>query len=157
MFAEIPELSLPVLKLLRSGAYVSHDDGHYRKLTPFNRVPEEGALHPAFRLWAQVVSRPSAEQAFVNAGKRDAAYDLDLPEAQVVAPRRRRAVRPPASRSPASPTSTAGSARPPEADLQVGDWVGMGLSHPCTSFDKWQLIPLVEADGTVVDYIRTFF
>jgi D-serine deaminase-like pyridoxal phosphate-dependent protein len=39
----------------------------------------------------------------------------------------------------------------------VGDWVGLGLSHPCTSFDKWQLIPLAEADGTVVDYIRTFF
>ena len=80
VFAEIPELSRPVLKLLRSGAYVSHDDGHYRQLTPFNRVPEEGALQPAFRLWAQVVSRPSPEQAFVNAGKRDAAYDLDLPE-----------------------------------------------------------------------------
>lgn len=59
VFAEIPELSLPVLKLLRSGAYVSHDDGHYRKITPFNRVPEEGALEPAFRLWTQVVSRPS--------------------------------------------------------------------------------------------------
>lgn len=83
-FAELPELSAPVLKLLRSGAYVSHDDGHYKHLTPFNRVPEEGALHPAFRLWAQVVSRPTAEQAFTNAGKRDAAYDLDLPEAQVV-------------------------------------------------------------------------
>ncbi|NUP43410.1 MAG: amino acid deaminase, partial [Streptomyces sp.] len=79
VFAEIPELSAPVLKLLRSGAYVSHDDGHYRKLTPFNRVPKEGALEPAFRLWAQVVSRPTADQAFVNAGKRDAAYDLDLP------------------------------------------------------------------------------
>src|SRR5688572_10749546 len=84
VFAEVPELSLPVLKLLRSGAYVSHDDGHYRKLTPFNRVPEEGALEPAFRLWTQVVSRPSPEQAFTIAGKRDAAYDLDLPFAQVV-------------------------------------------------------------------------
>lgn len=59
VFAEVPGLSLPVLKLLRSGAYVSHDDGHYRELTPFNRVPEEGALEPAFRLWSQVVSRPS--------------------------------------------------------------------------------------------------
>lgn len=59
VFAEIPGLSLPVLKLLRSGAYVSHDDGHYRRITPFTRVPREGALHPAFRLWSQVVSRPS--------------------------------------------------------------------------------------------------
>uniref|UniRef100_UPI0006E418F9 alanine racemase n=1 Tax=Streptomyces ossamyceticus TaxID=249581 RepID=UPI0006E418F9 len=67
VFDEIPELSAPVLKLLRSGAYVSHDAGHYRRLTPFNRVPEEGALEPAFRLWAQVVSRPSPEQAFANA------------------------------------------------------------------------------------------
>jgi D-serine deaminase-like pyridoxal phosphate-dependent protein len=156
VFAELPELSLPVLKLLRSGAYVSHDDGHYRKLTPFTRVPEEGALHPAFRLWAQVVSRPSPEQAFANAGKRDAAYDLDLPEAQ--------AVRRGGAEHPAAGITVTGLSdqhawlrTTPEADLQVGDWIGMGLSHPCTSFDKWQLIPLVEADGTVVDYIRTYF
>ncbi|MFF5371398.1 amino acid deaminase [Streptomyces sp. NPDC013187] len=156
VFAEIPELSLPVLKLLRSGAYVSHDDGHYRKLTPFNRVPEEGALEPAFRLWTQVVSRPSAEQAFVNAGKRDAAYDLGLPFAQVI--RRDGAERPATGVSVTGLSDQhAWLATTPEADLEVGDWVGLGLSHPCTSFDKWQLIPVAEADGTVVDYVRTFF
>ena len=156
VFAELPELSLPVCKLLRSGAYVSHDDGHYRKLTPFTRVPEEGALHPAFRLWAQVVSRPSAEQAFVNAGKRDAAYDLDLPIAQTV--RRDGAERPATGISVTALSDQHAWLRTtPEADIEVGDWLGMGLSHPCTSFDKWQLIPLVEEDGTVVDYIRTFF
>ncbi|MFF1836010.1 amino acid deaminase [Streptomyces sp. NPDC058231] len=158
VFAEIPELSRPVRKLLRSGAYVSHDDGHYRHLTPFNRVPEEGALQPAFRLWAQVVSRPSAEQAFVNAGKRDAAYDLDLPQAQVVRSGRDGSVRPATGITVTGLSDQHGWLRTgPEAELEVGDWVGMGLSHPCTSFDKWQLIPLVEADGTVTDYIRTFF
>ncbi|MGW0373692.1 amino acid deaminase [Streptomyces coeruleorubidus] len=156
VFAEIPELSRPVLKLLRSGAYVSHDDGHYRKLTPFNRVPEEGTLEPAFRLWTQVVSRPCAEQAFVNAGKRDAAYDLDLPFAQVI--RRDGAERPATGVSvTALSDQHAWLSTTPEADLEVGDWVGLGLSHPCTSFDKWPLIPVAEADGTVVDYVRTFF
>ncbi|MFE0449781.1 alanine racemase [Streptomyces sp. NPDC058914] len=156
VFAEIPELSLPVLKLLRSGAYVSHDDGHYRKLTPFNRFPEEGALEPAFRLWTQVVSRPSADQAFVNAGKRDAAYDLDLPFAQVI--RRDGTERPATGVSVTALSDQHAWLRTTgEADLEVGDWVGLGLSHPCTSFDKWALIPLAEADGTVVDYIRTFF
>ncbi|MER6715368.1 MULTISPECIES: amino acid deaminase [unclassified Streptomyces] len=156
VFAEVPELSRPVLKLLRSGAYVSHDDGHYRKLTPFNRVPEEGALEPAFRLWTQVVSRPSAEQAFVNAGKRDAAYDLGLPFAQVI--RRDGAERPATGVSvTALSDQHAWLSTTPEADVEVGDWVGLGLSHPCTSFDKWQLIPVAEADGTVVDYVRTFF
>ncbi|MFJ2812318.1 MULTISPECIES: amino acid deaminase [unclassified Streptomyces] len=156
VFAGIPELSAPVLKLLRSGAYVSHDDGHYRRLTPFNRVPEEGSLEPAFRLWTQVVSQPSDEQAFVNAGKRDAAYDLDLPLAQVV----RRG----GSEHPANGITVTGLSdqhawlsTSPVADLAVGDWVGLGLSHPCTSFDKWQLIPVAQADGTVVEYIRTFF
>ncbi|MFJ6576266.1 alanine racemase [Streptomyces sp. NPDC091368] len=158
VFAEIPDLSLPVLKLLRSGAYVSHDDGQYRDRTPFNRIPEEGALQPAFRLWSQVVSRPTAEQAFTNAGKRDAAHDLHLPEAQVVRDARSGEIR------PAEGVTVTGLsdqhtwlATGPDADLEVGDWVGMGLSHPCTIFDKWQLIPVVEADGTVVDHIRTFF
>ncbi|MEV0178095.1 alanine racemase [Streptomyces sp. NPDC050625] len=156
VFAEIPQLSLPVLKLLRSGAYVSHDDVHYRRQTPFNRVPEEGALEPAFRLWAQVVSRPSASEAFVNAGKRDAAHDLDLPVAQVV---RRDGVERPAAGIEVTALSDQHLwlRTGPEADVEVGDWLGIGLSHPCTSFDKWQLIPLAEADGTVVDYIRTFF
>ncbi|WP_406440031.1 amino acid deaminase [Streptomyces sp. NBC_00631] len=156
VFADLPELSLPTLRLLRSGAYVSHDDGRYRAVTPFNRVPEEGALEPAFRLWAQIVSRPSPEQAFANAGKRDAAYDLDLPFAQVI----RRA----GTERPATGVSVTGLSDQhawlrtgPEADVEVGDWIGLGLSHPCTSFDKWQLIPVAEADGTVVDYIRTFF
>ncbi|PPS86564.1 amino acid deaminase [Streptomyces sp. MH60] len=156
VFAEVPGLSRPVLKLLRSGAYVSHDDGHYRELTPFNRVPQEGALEPAFRLWSQVVSRPSPEQAFTNAGKRDAAYDLHLPFAQVV---RRDGVERPATGIEVTGLSDqhAWVRTTGEADLEVGDWLGTGLSHPCTSFDKWQLIPVAEADGTVVDYIRTFF
>ncbi|KIF68220.1 amino acid deaminase [Streptomyces sp. AcH 505] len=158
VFAGIPDLTLPVLKLLRSGAYISHDDGHYREITPFNRVPEEGALQPAFRLWAQVVSRPSAGQAFVNAGKRDAAYDLDLPEAQVVRDARTGAVRPAAGIAVEKLSDQHGwLTTSPDAVLEVGDWVGMGLSHPCTSFDKWQLIPLVEADGTVTDLVRTYF
>ncbi|MER5767676.1 alanine racemase [Streptomyces sp. NPDC001985] len=158
VFAEIPQLSLPVLKLLRSGAYVSHDDGHYRHLTPFNRVPEEGALQPAFRLWAQVVSRPSPGQAFLNAGKRDAAYDLDLPEAQVVRDGRTGEIRAADGITVTGLSDQHGWVETaPGAALEVGDWLGLGLSHPCTSFDKWQLIPLVEADGTVTDYIRTFF
>ncbi|MFJ4012883.1 alanine racemase [Streptomyces sp. NPDC090026] len=158
VFAELPPLSAPVLKLLRSGAYVSHDDGHYRRLTPFNRVSGEGALQPAFRLWAQVLSRPTADQAFVNAGKRDAAYDLDLPQVQVVRDARTGELRPAEGITLTGLSDQHGWLRTePGARLEVGDWVGLGLSHPCTVFDKWQLIPVVERDGTVADFVRTFF
>ncbi|WP_327744920.1 amino acid deaminase [Streptomyces europaeiscabiei] len=158
VFAELPELSVPVLKLLRSGAYVSHDAGHYRRITPFNRVPEEGTLEPAFRLWAQVVSRPSPDQAFANAGKRDAAHDLDLPAAEVVRDAATGTVRDATGITVTGLSDQHAWLRTEAgAGLDVGDWVGLGLSHPCTSFDKWKLIPVVEADGTVVDYVRTFF
>ncbi|MFG3286242.1 amino acid deaminase [Streptomyces sp. NPDC048111] len=158
VFATVPELSLPVLKLLRSGAYVSHDDGHYRRLTPFNRVPAEGSLRPAFRLWAQVVSRPSPEQAFLNAGKRDAAYDLDLPEAQVVRDARTGEVRDASGVEVTGLSDQHGWVRTSGgAGVSVGDWVGLGLSHPCTVFDKWGVIPMVGQDGTVLDYIHTCF
>ncbi|MEV5480924.1 MULTISPECIES: amino acid deaminase [Streptomyces] len=158
VFAEIPELSAPVLKLLRSGAYVSHDDAHYRRITPFNRIPEEGALHPAFRLWAQVVSRPTPEQAFLNAGKRDAAYDLGLPEPHVVRSGRDGTERPADGLTLTKLSDQHAWVSTERAgDLEVGDWVALGLSHPCTIFEKWQLIPLVEQDGTVTDFVRTFF
>ncbi|GGR16468.1 amino acid deaminase [Streptomyces netropsis] len=158
VFAELPPLSAPVLKLLRSGAYVTHDDGQYRRKTPFNRHPEEGALQPAFRLWAQVVSQPEPGRAYLNAGKRDAAYDLDLPEAQVVRSGRDGSLRPAEGLKITALADQHAFVEMAEgAELEVGDWVGLGLSHPCTVFDKWQLIPLAEADGTVTDYIRTFF
>ncbi|MFE3578564.1 amino acid deaminase [Streptomyces vinaceus] len=158
VFAELPELSRPVLKLLRSGAYVSHDHGWYTRLTPFNRVPEEGGLRPAFRLWTQVVSRPSPTQAFVNAGKRDIAYDLGLPEAELVRDALTGEERPATGiRVVKLSDQHAWLETGSEQDVQVGDWVALGMSHPCTIFEKWPLIPVVEADGTVTDCVRTFF
>ncbi|SNS51846.1 alanine racemase [Actinacidiphila glaucinigra] len=158
-FGTLGELSLPVLRLLRSGAYVTHDDVHYRDLTPFHdRIPAEGSLEPAFRLWAQVLSRPEPGLALLNAGKRDAPYDLDLPVPQVV----RRAD---GSAVPAAGLTVTKLAdqhafvdvAPGAGDLAVGDWVGLGVSHPCTAFDKWQLVPVVGEGGVVTDFVRTFF
>lgn len=158
-FGTLGDLSLPVLGLLRSGAYVTHDDVHYRDLTPFHdRIPAEGSLEPAFRLWTQVLSRPEPGLALLNAGKRDAPYDLDLPVPQLV----RRAD---GSAVPAAGLTVTKLAdqhafvdvAPGARDLAVGDWVGLGVSHPCTAFDKWQLIPVVDAGGVVTDFVRTFF
>ncbi|WP_420079775.1 alanine racemase [Streptomyces sp. JL4002] len=158
VFAELPALSRPVLKLLRSGAYVSHDHGWYTRLTPFNRHPDEGGLRPAFRLWTQVVSRPSPTQAFVNAGKRDIAYDLGLPEAELVRDALTGEERPATGvRVVKLSDQHAWLETDTADDVRVGDWVALGMSHPCTIFEKWPLIPVVEADGTVTDYVRTFF
>jgi len=47
---------------------------------------------------------------------------------------------------------------PASSPVEVGDWIALGLSHPCTVFDKWPLIPVVGPDGeTVLDFVRTHF
>ncbi|MFJ5214040.1 amino acid deaminase [Streptomyces sp. NPDC088354] len=159
-FGSLGPLSRPVLKLLRSGAYVTHDDVHYRDVTPFRgRIAAEGSLEPAFRLWAQVLSRPEPGLALLNAGKRDAPYDLDLPVPQVVRPAAGGSTVPAAGLTVTRLADQHAfvSVAPGGVDLAVGDWVGLGVSHPCTAFDKWQLIPVVGETGVVTDFVRTFF
>jgi D-serine dehydratase len=46
---------------------------------------------------------------------------------------------------------------PADSPLQVGDMVGFGVSHPCTTFDKWQLLYLVDDAYDVTGAVRTFF
>jgi len=59
------------------------------------------------------------------------------------------------------PTSTPSSGVDPEqpqaADLAVGDLVGLGVSHPCTTFDKWRMLLLVDDDDRVTGAVRTLF
>jgi D-serine deaminase-like pyridoxal phosphate-dependent protein len=143
--------------VLRSGAYVSHDDGYYRERTPFLRVPGEGSLRAALELWAQVLSTPEPGLAIVGMGKRDAPFDEGLPVPVAV----RRAD------GTAAPADGLGVTRlndqhaylavEPGISLRPGDLVRFGISHPCTAFDKWRAIPVVDDDGTVVDVLHTYF
>ncbi|WP_285753577.1 amino acid deaminase [Lentzea sp. NBRC 105346] len=147
---------VPVLPVLRSGAYVTHDDGFYRGISPFGRIRGVEPFRPALHAWAQVTSRPQRDLALLTLGKRDASFDEGLPEPQRL--RRRDGATVPLgdARITALNDQHAFMALGVEAPVRVGDWVGLGLSHPCTVFDKWQLIPVVSGT-TVVDLIRTYF
>ena len=147
---------LPVLPLLRSGAYITHDDGFYRSVSPLREAGAD-ALRPALHIWAQVTSLPQPDLAILTMGKRDASFDEGLPEAQ-----RLRAADGGISQLTGHVTRKLNDQHcfltlPEGSPVQVGDWVRFGLSHPCTVFDKWPLIPVVDAEHTVVDLIRTFF
>jgi D-serine dehydratase len=43
-----------------------------------------------------------------------------------------------------------------DQSLEVGDLVGLHVSHPCTTFDNWRLIPLVDDQYRVLDAIRSY-
>lgn len=148
---------LPVRPLLRAGAYVSHDDGFYRDVSPLgsHQRTDGPALRSAFLAWGQVMSRPQSDLALVTMGKRDVSFDEGLPRPHL---RHRDGVTQPLSDCSVSKVSDQHTfLRPKDVKVPaIGDWVGFLLSHPCTIFDKWKLIPVVR-DDTVVDLIRTFF
>jgi D-serine deaminase-like pyridoxal phosphate-dependent protein len=148
--------------LVRSGAYVIHDDGFYRGISPFARPGAGGApLTSAMHAWARVVSRPEPGLALLDAGKRDVPFDEGLPEPQLAADALGAPARPLAGEITAVNDQHAFLRLPPDAVLDVGHVVRLGLSHPCTAFDKWREVPVVagadEPDPVVVDLVRTCF
>ncbi len=153
---------LPIVPVLRSGAYLTHDDGLYRTMSPFGRqhrlAGEEDPFRPAMRIWSQVTSHPEPGLALATMGRRDVSFDQHLPEPQVVRGRDGlvRDLSPDACRVTSLADQHAFLSLDPGAGVEVGDWIGFGLSHPCTVFDKWPLIPLVDGDE-VVGLIRTYF
>jgi D-serine deaminase-like pyridoxal phosphate-dependent protein len=142
--------------ILRSGASVSHDDGYYREKTPFRRIPQEGPLAAALEIWAQVISTPEPGLAIVGMGKRDAPFDEGLP---VVFDRRRAGVTEPISGLAVTKLMDQHTYVEVATDIEVvpGDLLRFGISHPCTAFDKWRDIPVVDEERRVVDVLHTYF
>ncbi len=153
------ELSCPVRLVLRSGCYLTHDAVHYSRLSPFGgRIANSEPLREALEVWGAVLSVPEPGLALIGFGKRDVSYDLELPVPRLIcksglAPR---PFREEASIFALNDQHAYMKVRPNE-DLQVGDLVGCGISHPCTAFDKWRLIPVVDEEYGVLDAVLTYF
>jgi D-serine dehydratase len=153
-------LSRPVRLVLRSGCYLTHDAVHYKQLSPFGgRLPETGRLVEALEVWGAVLSVPEPGLAILGFGKRDVPHDLELPVPRLV---KTPGPQPPIPlRVDASITKVMDQHAflkvSAEAHLKVGDLVGCGISHPCTAFDKWRLIPVVDDGYAVIDAVLTYF
>ncbi|GGC96318.1 alanine racemase [Tersicoccus solisilvae] len=160
--------------VLRSGAYVIHDDGFYRGISPFSRQgparhdPDgEDAFRSAMHVWARVVSAPEPGLAILDAGKRDLPVDEGLPVPQLIGPELGAPMRPlTGARITAVNDQHCYLVTDPDTtdgiELRPGDVVRLGLSHPCTAMDKWTLVPVIDdadrpEDAVVVDTVRTFF
>ncbi len=145
--------------VVRSGAYVIHDDGFYAGISPLIPGRVERPLRSAMHGWARTVSRPEPELALLDAGKRDLPFDEGLPVPQRISG--------PGTLGKAEVTALNDQhafLRLPggtDDDVPVGTVVRLGLSHPCTAFDKWRLIPVIDdaeaANPRIVELIHTFF
>ena len=144
--------------VLRSGCYLTHDHGSYA--ASHAEVPStvgKPRLLPAIKVWAVVLSLPEPGLAIVGVGKRDASSDVGMPVPLGV---RRDGVF----------TELAGVSveklndqhafvkiGADSATLRVGDLMAFGISHPCTTFDKWRVAYIVDDEYRVDEVIQTLF
>ncbi len=155
------------LVLTRSGCYLTHDSGMYRRMfarlkerTPAVEKLGQGLL-PALEVWTYVQSRPEPGLAICTMGRRDVSSDTEMP----IPLSWSRAGGNAAPPQPLGPGYTCTGLNdqhayvtvPKETPLQVGDLVSFGVSHPCTTFDKWQLLYLVDDAYNVTGAVRTYF
>jgi len=158
-----PELSRPVRGILRSGCYVTHDHGFYKRMVNAvnSRLHCSGGLQAAMEVWASVQSCPEPGLVILAVGKRDISYDLDLPVPLTFCKPGGAAITDaPADWKISGLNDQHAYLRgtgPEHAALQVGDLVGLGISHPCTTFDKWRWMPVVDENYRVCDALVTCF
>lgn len=155
-----------VQAVVRSGCYLTHDSAFYKRLLQQveNRceghLPNQQGLQPALEVWAYVQSVPEPGLAILTLGKRDISHDIDLPVVE-------QWFRPKTMKQPQTAAEGmeifalndqhAYLRLPDGTQLQVGDMVSLGISHPCTTFDKWRLLWMVDDDYKVVAGLKTFF
>lgn len=157
----------------RSGCYVTHDSGmyhdHHQRLCA--ATDETGGLRRALELWSHVQSLPEPGLALLTAGRRDCGTDSGFPVPLLLA--RANAKNPAPEARPKNypaPEALPEGCKvinlndqhcylhfPPGLDLAIGDRIGLGVSHPCTTFDKWDLLYLVDDDYTIIDAFKTYF
>jgi D-serine dehydratase len=151
--------------VVRSGCYVTHDHQQYQRkqeawLARSGAEDQLPQFIPALEVWGCVQSVPQPDRAILNFGKRDCSFDLGLPN-----PIFAYAEGQPAGEGRELRTTQITALNDQHAYLdfgggdrfEVGELVCCGISHPCTSFDKWRVIPVVDDDYDVIDLYRTFF
>jgi D-serine dehydratase len=150
--------------LTRSGCYLTHDSVLYRDAFSAlcERSPDAASLgaglRPALEVWAYVQSRPEPTKVLLTLGKRDVSYD-ELPVALHWCRPGEAKPRPVGDGHLVTGFNDqhCHMTVPAVSPLRVGDMVGFGISHPCLTFDKWQVLCVVDDDYTVTSAVRTFF
>lgn len=158
--------------VLRSGCYLVHDSHFYRdmitRLIARSPVASLGnglgnglgsGLRAALEVWAYVHSRPEPTRLIAGLGKRDTSDDVAAPTPIAwCRPGHGDAVEPLSGHEVVRlDDQHAYLDVPADSPLRPGDMIAFGISHPCTTFDKWRTLFVVDDALQVVDAIETNF
>ena len=159
-------LQKPSMTVLRCSSYLTHDSGlndrSFSRLLQRQNSAETplGGLTHSLEVWAYVQSIPEAGLALMTMGKRDVSFDVEMPiPLHVFRPGKDNATRPMGNDCHvAALNDQHGYLRfPSSEDICVGDMIGFGVSHACTTFDKWRILLTVDDDYSITGAMTTWF
>ncbi len=143
----------PVTTVLRSGCYVTHDHGVYRRTSPLGedrgdlRDDQDARvlLRPAFELRASVLSAPEDGRVIVGFGRREAPTDDRLPVVLGTVDGDGGGGVDVSGWQVTGVNDHHAFLRVPSGTLVApGTVLRFGISHPCGAFDRWRHLPLID-------------
>ena len=149
------DLGRPSRVVLRSGCYLTHDhqmyENYVKDIIARSPMLSTGTIRPtpALEVWASVQSVPEPGLAICSVGKRDISFDVHSPMPVAWCRLGRDQESQPLDGHVVTGLNDqhAMVRRPADSPLRVGDLVGFGISHPCTTFDRRPLLYLIDEDG----------
>lgn len=160
------DLSRPTRVVTRSGCYIAHDGLQYREHFSALQTRSEraravdGGLVAALQVATRVQSMPQPGLAFLTGGKRDLSFDVHLPKPSLwFRDGDHQAPVPVGSGYEiyALADQHAFMRVPLDTPLKVGDMVFLDISHPCTTFDKWDVLYGIDDGYDVKTAYKTYF
>ena len=157
--------------VIRPGSYIAYGHGYY--LSSLNKINDRKKIiiknkkinatdlfQPSLELWAHVISQQDSGKAILNFGKRDVSFDLGYPIPLLVY-RNGKILH----KSPYDKNIVVYKLNDQHAfikfsknyNIEVGDLVKFGVSHPCITIDKWKIFYMINDNNTIVEAFKTFF
>ena len=163
--AEMAGMAERLRVIVRSGCYLYFDSRWYaeRFLATFDRIKRLKISTPtpeaSIEMWGYVLSLPETQLAICGIGRRETSFAFGLPVPL-------KWFRPGIHEQP-HPLSTeyrvtalndhhAFLESPSDSPLRCGDMICLGISVPTATFDRWQLIFLVDDSYQIVRALRNF-
>ena len=163
------------LKLvIRPGSFLAYGHGYYTKRLDEidkrgglffnnnnNNIKATNLFSPSLELWAYIISIQDKNMAILNFGKRDVSFDLGYPVPLAIYRKSKLIIKLDSKKK----NLIIRRLNDQHAfldysgydNIQIGDLIKFGISHPCITIDKWSFFYMCDEKYNIKEALKTFF
>ena len=158
--------------VIRPGSFIAYGHGYYsQRLANIDKrgglsinnknIKATDLFHPSLELWAYIISMQDRNRAILNFGKRDVHFDLGYPIPLAIY-RKEKLIRKIYDTEIQCKIYKMSDQHaflfyPNHLNIQIGDLIKFGITHPCVTIDKWDFFYMIDKKHTIIEGLKTFF